>query len=113
MKLFNQWLAEINDGRQNLEASAELERVLASIRDTGKAGEVTVSIRIKPHGAGIPADKVTTVVRVTSKVPKLPAADDFFWLTDGAEPTRQHPKQQELRFVGDIETTEPKEQNAN
>jgi len=48
-------------------------------------------------------DKITIVADRKLELPKPEQPQDFFWLTDDAEPTRQHPRQHalDLRDVQD------------
>lgn len=41
-------------------------------------------------------DKITIMADRKLELPKPEQPQDFFWLTDAAEPTRQHPRQHNL-----------------
>ena len=64
---------------------------------TGRGGAMTVKIKVAPavRGGG-EVDKITITVDRKLELPKPEAPSDFFWLTDEAEPTRQHPRQHAL-----------------
>ena len=55
------------------------------------------SIKVVPavKGAG-DVDKITVTVESQLALPKPQQPSDFFFLTDDAEPTRQHPRQHAL-----------------
>ena len=57
-------------------------------------------------------DEVTAVVVNVDRTLALPKAEqpsDFFWLTDDAEPTRNHPRQHALDLVDATRTDKPAE----
>ena len=65
---------------------------------------MTLKIKIAPASRGSSeVDKITISADRKLELPKPEQPQDFFWLTDDAEPTRQHPRQHalDLRDVQD------------
>lgn len=96
-KAFGVFLQEINEGRVHGRATERLDALLHAVRDTGKAGSLTVTIKVKPaaRSAGI-VDKVTLKGEVKVDLPMNDAGEDFFWMTEDAELSRNHPRQSSL-----------------
>lgn len=97
MKAFAIFLADLNDGQTHAGLTADLDELLRTVRNTGRAGSMTLKIKIAPASRGTgEVDKITATADRKLELPKPEQPSDFFWLTDTAEPTRQHPRQQEL-----------------
>ena len=99
MKAFSLLLVELNDGQTHAGLTADLQELLQTVKNTGRSGSLTVKLKVSPavkssHGGEI--DKITITADRKLELPKPEAPSDFFWLTDEAEPTRQHPRQHSL-----------------
>lgn len=97
-KAFAVFLQDLRDGRAHSELSGQLSDLLASVKETGKAGALTLKIKIKPATRGGDVDKVTVSDQITIDLPKPERGEDFFWLTDDNDLTRNHPRQQSLEL---------------
>lgn len=78
---------------ETLDVLAEdLKEVVKGVRDTGKAGEVTLKLTVKPNGpAGVAiTDKIVT------KVPRADRGEALFFLDADANLLRNDPRQHEL-----------------
>ena len=73
-RAFSLLLQDIRDGRTHSELTNGMDELLQAVRNTGKAGTITLEIKIKPASRG----------------------DDFFWVTDDNDLSRNHPRQQHL-----------------
>lgn len=105
MKSFNQLLVDLNDGTTLSAMTADLAELLQTVKATGRSGSLTLKIKVASASkGGSEVDKVTILAERKLELPKPEQPQDFFWLTDEAEPTRQHPRQQslELRHVPSI-----------
>lgn len=97
MKAFNQFLVDLNDGSTHAGLTADLQELLTQVQQTGKAGSMTLKIKVASASKGsYSVDKVTITADRKLELPKQEQPQDFFWLTDDAEPTRQHPRQHAL-----------------
>jgi hypothetical protein len=104
MKSFNLFLQDLNDGSTLAGLTGDLNELLQEVKATGRAGSMTLKIKISSASkGGHEVDKITIVADRKLELPKPEQPQDFFWLTDDAEPTRQHPRQHalDLRDVQD------------
>lgn len=97
-KAFAVFLQDLRDGRAHSELSGQLEELITKVKETGKAGGLTLKIKIKPASRGGDVDKVTVTDAITVDLPKPERGEDFFWLTDDNDLSRNHPKQQSLEL---------------
>lgn len=97
-KAFAVFLQDLRDGRVHADLSQQLEELLAKVKETGKGGELALKIKIKPATRGGDVDKVTISDLITLTLPKPERGEDFFWLTDDNDLTRNHPKQASLEL---------------
>jgi len=97
-KAFAVFLQDLRDGRVHADLSQQLEELLANVKETGKGGELSLKIKIKPATRGGDVDKVTISDLITLNLPKPERGEDFFWLTDDNDLTRNHPKQASLEL---------------
>lgn len=104
-KAFAIFLQDLRDGRAHSELSGHFNDLLAKVKETGKGGEITLKIKIKPATRGGDVDKVTIADQISINLPKPERGEDFFWLTDDNDLSRNHPKQQslELREVAPVQ----------
>lgn len=96
MQSFSIFLNDLNDGRTLAGLTGDLAELLRTVQSTGRAGSMTLKIKVAPAGKGHDVDKVTIIAERKLELPKPEAPSDFFWLTEDAEPTRQHPRQHAL-----------------
>lgn len=97
-KAFALFFQDLRDGRAHSEMSAALNELLNSVKETGKAGSLTLKIKVTPATKGGDVDKVTIADSVTLDLPKPERGQDFFWLDDDNGLTRNHPRQQTLEL---------------
>jgi hypothetical protein len=97
-KAFAVFLQDLRDGRAHSELSGQLEELITKVKETGKGGGLTLKIKIKPATRGGDVDKVTISDQISLDLPKPERGEDFFWLTDDNDLSRNHPKQQTLEL---------------
>jgi hypothetical protein len=97
-KAFAVFIQDLRDGRAHADLSAQLAELLAKVKETGKGGTLKLAIKIKPATRGSDVDKVTISDAITVELPKPERGEDFFWLTEDNDLTRNHPKQQSLEL---------------
>lgn len=95
-RAFAVFLQELRDGRTHTELSSQLNELLAKVKDTGKGGSITLEIKVKPAGRGADVEKVIIQDSIKSKLPAPERGDDFYWLTEDNDLSRNHPKQSTL-----------------
>lgn len=97
MKSFNLFLQDLNDGSTHAGLTGDLAELLQAVKNTGRTGSMTLKIKIASASkGGNEVDKITIVADRKLELPKPEQPQDFFWLTDDAQPTRQHPRQHAL-----------------
>jgi hypothetical protein len=106
---FSLFVQDLRDGRAHAELTGKLAEVLTAVKETGKAGSITLKIDIKPAARGNnDVDKVTILDTVTAKVPMPDRGQDFYWLTDDNNLSRNHPRQHNLD-LRDATSTQPQQ----
>ena len=110
-RAFAVFLQELRDGRTHAELSDQLATVLEKVKETGKAGEITLKLKVRPAGRGADVDKIVVADSVTIKLPNPERGEDFFWLTEENDLSRNHPRQGglDLREVTPSQPTTLKE----
>lgn len=96
MKAFSVFLQDLNLGQTHSLLTQDLHDLLQTVKSTGRSGTLTVKIKVSAATRGGDVDKVTIAADRKLELPKPEQPTDFFWLTDDAEPTRQHPRQHDL-----------------
>lgn len=97
MKTFSLFLVDLNDGRTHTALTADLAELLQTVKTTGRAGSITFKLKVAPANKGMhDVDKVTISCDRKLELPKPDAPSDFFWLTDDAALSREHPRQHAL-----------------
>jgi hypothetical protein len=92
---FAEFLHKHNYGITHDQMSKGLHDLLESVKEVGKPGSVTLSINVKPIGKGDERQvMVGAVVKVKS--PESRAAEQFYWLDDEGNLSRNDPRQPEL-----------------
>lgn len=97
MKSFTLFLTDLNDGQTLAGLTGDLAELLQTVKATGRSGSLTLKVKVSPAAKpGQEVDKITITADRKLELPKPESPQDFFWLTDEAEPTRQHPRQHAL-----------------
>jgi hypothetical protein len=101
--MFPETILQLNNGATVTELGEALESVVAAVRAAGKAGSITLTIKVAPA-----SKKSTDVLMVESQVKtKLPEPErgmTIFYATEDNRLVRNDPKQQMLPLrVVDIE----------
>jgi hypothetical protein len=97
-RAFAIFLQELRDGRTHTELTTQLAALLEKVKETGKGGELTLKLKVKPAGRGSDVDKIVIADSITITLPKPERGEDFFWLTEENDLSRNHPRQQSLEL---------------
>lgn len=95
---FAAFLQQQRRGVLHGELSDALHGLLAAVKDTGKAGSLTVQIKVKPAAKGN-AEQVLISDLVVVKAPAVERPESIFFLDDAGNLSRSDPRQQELPLV--------------
>ena len=96
---FDHTLREIRFGECLDELTAELGKLVAAVSNTGKAGSLTLTIKMKPVGAAI---EITDDIK--DKVPALSKGTSLFFATPENNLVRNDPRQPDLTNLKSVET---------
>lgn len=96
LKSFIDTLKEIRRGEVVTDLTVELHDLVAAVRATGKKGELTIVIKVKPASKG---DVNTLVIEdeVKVKLPKPEKGTTILFATDDNMLQRNDPRQPELK----------------
>lgn len=99
-------LRQIRRGAGVEEATEQLSEVVQACLVTGKAGELTIKLKIKPDAAVARQNSISSAqceveMIVTSKAPKLPIPKAIFFANAQGDLLRDDPEQAPL--LGDAE----------
>jgi len=97
-RAFGLFLQELRDGRTHTELTTQMAALLEKVKETGKGGEITLKLKVKPAGRGSDVDKIVIADSITVTLPKPERGEDFFWLTEENDLSRNHPRQQSLEL---------------
>lgn len=100
MKSFALQLNELNEGTVHSALTSDLNELLRTVQNTGRAGSLTLKIKVIPavRADGGTTDRVNITADRKLELPKSQMPSDFFYLTDDGETTRNHPRQQSLEL---------------
>ncbi len=96
-KAFALTLQDLRDGRVHAELTQQFGELVNKVQETGKAGELTLKIKVKPATRGN-VDKIMIADAITINMPKPERGEDVFWLTEDNELSRNHPRQGNLEL---------------
>lgn len=92
---FAETLRDLRAGRTQDELAEAMNQVVKAVRETGKVGEVTLTIRVKPASAGN-TDTLMLSDAIKTKIPQLERGASIFFATPDNNLTRRDPNQREL-----------------
>jgi hypothetical protein len=99
---FLETLRELRAGATLDELADDLQQLVASVRATGKPGELVLKLKIKPPKKST-SEYLTIEDSVTVKAPKLDREDTLFFTTVDNNLTRQNPRQPDLPLQGYVD----------
>ena len=94
--LFSRVLSEVSHGDLADQASASLEELVKSVRDTNKQGTLTLKITIKPRGRDAGQVEVTGACK--ADLPVADIAPSMFFATENGELLKDNPAQLQIKF---------------
>jgi hypothetical protein len=99
--VFSATVSMVGKGGLVAELNGGLAEVVRNVRATGKAGELTLKLKVAPatkgEGSVIEAVQVAGDVRI--KLPKLPVGASLFYTTEEGALCRNNPNQSEMEFA--------------
>lgn len=93
--MFSETILQINNGATVAELSEALQRVVAAVRQTGKSGSLTLTLKVAP-ASRTATDVLMVESQVKIKLPEPERGMTIFYATDENRLVRNDPKQQTL-----------------
>ncbi len=94
-------LNTIRVGELHDELTTELNALVAAVCATGRKGELTLKLSLKPTGRG----QIEIVDEVKTKVPALPHGSTIFFATPENNLQREDPRQMPLKGLQTVDTS--------
>lgn len=89
---FNRTIQDIRDGQLLSLLSDKLAEVVEAVATHGKAGALTLTLKVKPNGEGA----VTISSDVKAKSPEPAVGDAIFFVDDNGNLLRRNPRQADI-----------------
>lgn len=90
-------MKDIRAGDFVFEASQELEKVIAGVRETTKAGKLVITLRIEPLSKG-DVSTVRVIDDIDAKIPKPDKKNSIFFTSEDNRLLRDDPRQMKMKF---------------
>jgi hypothetical protein len=100
IRLFSDVLREIRNGEALDNLSEKLNQLVKAVDETGKGGELTLKITLKPMKSG--AIEICDDVKI--KKPELPVGTSLFFPTVEGNLQRNDPRQTEIPGLREVST---------
>jgi hypothetical protein len=96
-------LAKLRYGQCVEDLTTELHQLLCAVNRTGRAGKLTLTIKVKPVDKGASVERIQISDDITATVPKPERGSTFMFLDAQNNPTPNDPRQPQLplRVVAD------------
>lgn len=102
--MFHETILQINNGAALAELSGELSKVVAAVRQTGKTGALTLTLKVAPASKGT-TDVLMVESAVKTRLPEPDRGMTVFYATENNQLVRNDPRQQMLPLrVVEIDT---------
>jgi hypothetical protein len=93
MRLFADVLRDMRGGLSHEELSTALQQLVRQCCETGRGGEITYTLSIKPTKS---AEAVEIADKIGLKEPRNERGSSLFFVTSGFDLTRNNPRQERL-----------------
>lgn len=91
VRAFDAFFRELRRGQAHHEMSVALQDLVRAVEETGKAGSVTLTIKLKPDAKYDTA--VAVVDEITAKLPQPTKGASLFFMDGSHNLQRSHPNQ--------------------
>lgn len=95
-KAFAVILQDLRDGRTHAEMTEKFAQLVKEVEQSGKGGTIVLTVKVAPASRAQPIDKVIVQPSVKLNSPKPDVGEDFFWIDDDSQLSRNHPRQGDL-----------------
>lgn len=90
---FTEILKDLRFGELSEQLNEEINKVVLAVENTGKVGELILTLKLKPSSSGA----IEVIDSVKSKVPELQKDSSLFFVTTEGNLVRNNPRQMELQ----------------
>jgi hypothetical protein len=101
---FAAFLQEQSGGSLHEELSQKLHDLIEAVRETGKAGSISLKVDVKPI-AGADSRTLTVTDTVAAKLPRTERPKSIFFITDDGNLSRSDPRQPVITGLREVEPT--------
>jgi hypothetical protein len=102
MRPFMDTLRELGRGDCHDELTEEMAKLVQTVRERGKAGELTLKVKLKPAGKG-ESDMLVLEHAISTKLPPRERPQTIMFATEDGELTRRDPRQMDLEDLRPID----------
>ena len=99
IRLFTDVMRDLRFGEALDELSEQFNQLVQAVENTGRAGEMTFTVKLKPSTAG--AIEVTDQIKV--KLPPTQKGSSLFFATPEGNLVRNDPRQKEIPGLKEVE----------
>lgn len=96
MNSFNQTIHEIDHGNLSDDLADKLAELIGKVKERGKAGSITLTLKIKPLNSDVESVSVVGSVKVSE--PAKAERASIFFTTDDNTLVRDNPRQAEMKL---------------
>jgi hypothetical protein len=100
MKPFMDTVNNLRHGKTAVELTEAMAALVKACYDTGKAGELTLRLRVAPGRSG----QVEISDLVSTKLPTFERGTSLFFVTDDNNLSRNDPRQENLPGIRSVDT---------
>lgn len=98
VRLFTDVMRDMRFGETLDEISEEFNKLVSAVENTGKQGELTFKVKLKPSSSGA----IEVIDDITSKIPKLARGTSLFFATPEGNLVRNNPRQDDLPGLKEV-----------
>ncbi len=91
-RAFADVIRELSSGEDYEDLTTKLGEVVTGVIETGKVGEITLKLKVKPNGEG----SVLASADIKAKVPEKSRRETIFFATSSGSLVRNDPRQADL-----------------
>lgn len=102
IRLFTDVIRDLRFGETLDEISAEFNNLVTAVEKTGKVGELTFKVKVKPSAAGA----IEVIDDIKTKLPQLAKGTSLFFATPEGNLVRNNPRQDELPGLKEVANSE-------
>lgn len=96
MNSFHRTIQEVDGGALSDDLAEKLSELIGKVKERGKAGSISLTVKVKPLNSDV--DTVSVVANVKVTEPAKPERASTFFTTDDNTLVRNNPRQTEMKL---------------